>query len=526
MNDALVSLLKGAGIGDILIPKKDFIQEHKHIVGLLRKYDIPELKAEANKQAKELKAETGVDLTGSGITHRMSVLKKYKLDDKPYSITELSKISKIPESILQEVYNRGVGAHSTSKKSVRLKHSFVKNVDAPMSAKLSKEQWGMARVYSFLDGNPSHDEDLRRNKGGFSKQSGFIRRLMAENRVKHQGQYKKPTWPLHKDSTMNEPAEFDYTRIANEDQRGENPNEYGASPFIQKHFGFSRAVPFVRKRGIAPPLEPYEKERVRKEKTQETTEQKIARKNWVVPEPPEDNVITTDTIDDKGQPEVPNVPLNVEVPIPKPPKVKKLTKAEKKEQERIAAEEQRKRDREMRRPKISKELEERLTEYAKKPSNHGLTPLQLAEQFDWKEVNEAMLRHEGIEPGDRKKDWMSSGYYKFRNMLIKWIEMKAEDDPNFIPSVAFDAIPKVSESEGRWNWTPKQLDSADYQAWFYNKDRFRQYGPPRDYSDKVSMIPRLLSNIRWSLNEVEPKSKPPVPDKAIIYLLQNKYGFR
>jgi hypothetical protein len=44
---------------------------------------------------------------------------------------------------------------------VRLKGSFEKGVDAPMSMKLSKEQWAMARVYSFLDGNPKHDNDLR-----------------------------------------------------------------------------------------------------------------------------------------------------------------------------------------------------------------------------------------------------------------------------------------------------------------------------------------------------------------------------
>ena len=65
--------------------------------------------------------------------------------------------------ILREVYNRGIGAYKTQGKSVRLKGSYVKNVDAPMKAKLSKEQWAYARVYSFLDGNPKHDEDLRRN---------------------------------------------------------------------------------------------------------------------------------------------------------------------------------------------------------------------------------------------------------------------------------------------------------------------------------------------------------------------------
>jgi hypothetical protein len=39
--------------------------------------------------------------------------------------------------------------------------SFKKGVNAPMSMKLSPQQWAMARVYSFLDGNPKHDSDLR-----------------------------------------------------------------------------------------------------------------------------------------------------------------------------------------------------------------------------------------------------------------------------------------------------------------------------------------------------------------------------
>ena len=105
--------------------------------------------------------ETYEAYKGSGKTHREKVLEKYELEDKSYSIKELSKLTRVPQRILQEVYNRGVGAYKTNPTSVRLKHSFVKNVDAPLSAKLSKEQWGMARVYSFLDGNPKHDADLR-----------------------------------------------------------------------------------------------------------------------------------------------------------------------------------------------------------------------------------------------------------------------------------------------------------------------------------------------------------------------------
>ena len=96
-------------------------------------------------------------------THRENVIKTYGLSDSPHSITELSRVTKIPRRILQEVYNRGIGAYHTQGSSVRLKGSYVKNVKAPMKYKLSKEQWAYARVYSFIDGNPKHDNDLRKN---------------------------------------------------------------------------------------------------------------------------------------------------------------------------------------------------------------------------------------------------------------------------------------------------------------------------------------------------------------------------
>jgi len=95
------------------------------------------------------------------MTHRQRVLRKFQLPDRPYSLEKLSHISKIPMSILQQVYNRGIGAYNTNPTSVRMKGSYVKGTNAPMSLKLSKEQWAMARVYSFLDNNPKHDSDLR-----------------------------------------------------------------------------------------------------------------------------------------------------------------------------------------------------------------------------------------------------------------------------------------------------------------------------------------------------------------------------
>jgi hypothetical protein len=94
-------------------------------------------------------------------THRENFLKKYELPDRGYSLDELARISNKPRRVLQEVYNRGIGAYSTSPQSVRMKGTYKKGVNAPMSMKLSKEQWAMARVYSFLDNNPKHDNDLR-----------------------------------------------------------------------------------------------------------------------------------------------------------------------------------------------------------------------------------------------------------------------------------------------------------------------------------------------------------------------------
>jgi hypothetical protein len=95
------------------------------------------------------------------MTHRENVLRKLGLTDKGYSLSALAKYSGKSHSVLQQVYNRGIGAYKTNPMSVRMKGTFKKGVAAPMSQKLSKEQWAMARVYSFLDGNEAHDTDLR-----------------------------------------------------------------------------------------------------------------------------------------------------------------------------------------------------------------------------------------------------------------------------------------------------------------------------------------------------------------------------
>ena len=90
----------------------------------------------------------------------------FKLDQS-HSMKELSKISGFPIDILEQVDDRGQGAWLTNIRSVRSKGSFKKNEDLPRSKKLSAQQWGIARVYSFINKVekgyiPNHDVDLLR----------------------------------------------------------------------------------------------------------------------------------------------------------------------------------------------------------------------------------------------------------------------------------------------------------------------------------------------------------------------------
>lgn len=99
-------------------------------------------------------------------THREQVLKKLGLPKTTHlSLEELANATDLPIEALQEVYNRGIGAYSTSPLSVRMKGTFKKGVNAPMSMKLSKEQWAMARVYAWINKSKvfhNQDSDIAR----------------------------------------------------------------------------------------------------------------------------------------------------------------------------------------------------------------------------------------------------------------------------------------------------------------------------------------------------------------------------
>lgn len=71
------------------------------------------------------------------------------------SLEEISKLSKMPLAALKKVYAKGLGAYRSNPISVRLKGSFKKNVAAPMSQKLTPQQWAFGRVYAFVVKKPS-----------------------------------------------------------------------------------------------------------------------------------------------------------------------------------------------------------------------------------------------------------------------------------------------------------------------------------------------------------------------------------
>lgn len=89
-------------------------------------------------------------------TNREKFLKRHGLPlTTSLSLPMIAKLSKMPLAALKEVEEKGRGAYSSNPQSVRMKGTFEKNVDAPLSQKLSIDQWALARVYAFVMKTPS-----------------------------------------------------------------------------------------------------------------------------------------------------------------------------------------------------------------------------------------------------------------------------------------------------------------------------------------------------------------------------------
>ena len=86
-----------------------------------------------------------------GRTNRELFLKRHNLPkDTSLSLEEIASYSGMPLSALKKVYEKGLGAYHTNPESVRVQGTFKKDPNAPLSRKLSPQQWAMARVYAFV----------------------------------------------------------------------------------------------------------------------------------------------------------------------------------------------------------------------------------------------------------------------------------------------------------------------------------------------------------------------------------------
>ena len=84
-------------------------------------------------------------------TNRLKFLRRHNLPaDTSLSIQEIASLSGMPVGALKKVYEKGLGAYATNPQSVRVKGTFKKDASAPLSRKLSPQQWGLARVYAFV----------------------------------------------------------------------------------------------------------------------------------------------------------------------------------------------------------------------------------------------------------------------------------------------------------------------------------------------------------------------------------------
>jgi hypothetical protein len=99
------------------------------------------------------------------VTNKEKYNAKYKFPKgTSHSKSDISKTTGIPKRILDEVFDRGVGARKTNPESVRSATTGKKVGGKSLRGKMSANAWGYGRVYSFVMKQPGTwgkaDKDL------------------------------------------------------------------------------------------------------------------------------------------------------------------------------------------------------------------------------------------------------------------------------------------------------------------------------------------------------------------------------
>ena len=87
-------------------------------------------------------------------TWKQKFNKKYGFDkDAPHSKAEITRLTGVSKRILDQVFDRAIGARKTNPESVRSLEG-KKVGGKSLKGKMSGEQWGFARIYGFVMKNP------------------------------------------------------------------------------------------------------------------------------------------------------------------------------------------------------------------------------------------------------------------------------------------------------------------------------------------------------------------------------------
>jgi hypothetical protein len=109
------------------------------------------------------------------LTNKQKFNRKYGFKrDEGHSLNEIAKLTKIKKSILQQVYNRGVGARKTNPESVRQVGTGKKIGGKSLKGKMSANAWAFARVYGFVMKNPKQIAEGKPDHDLFKKLSNLM----------------------------------------------------------------------------------------------------------------------------------------------------------------------------------------------------------------------------------------------------------------------------------------------------------------------------------------------------------------
>lgn len=244
-----LELMRGAGLGDVLIPKKEFVKEHERLVKLLNQSDIPALRKEAKDQQAELKKEGGSGK--SNYIARLMAEAKYKHrdpseKDKPYDQTttgkyrkpvmdperDETKMSRADKFDYRKIANKSQSG--TNKEAYGASPFITHHFGLVQSARKPKETAAQSAARRKFSGREAKSE--ARVEAEKPKASLYRPSLLMESKIK---ELLRPTKSLVRkgESPKRTPAEQqEADRLLREfvsemDERGYDPNRLGIKNF-------------------------------------------------------------------------------------------------------------------------------------------------------------------------------------------------------------------------------------------------------------------------------------------------------